>query len=174
MILGHTTDPLTQSGQANIAGMRLHGKTLHEENVLGLRLVLDIDRREKYLKRRADRVYHRNNSPCLHLGKDIGYRYLEAPHPISKSTRNFQVAKMTLSSYESNALQVQVPAVVFSVLCPLIVALRIWGRTRGAVNNMGIDDWTILGSLTFGILVSVLMLACKPPCMHRKCLSNNG
>lgn len=92
---------------------------------------------------------------------------------MSKSTRQFQVARMTVPPYENNALEVQVPAVVFLVLCPLIVALRVWGRTRGAVNNMGIDDWSILGSLTFAILVSVLMLACKHSYIQRRSLSNN-
>ncbi|CAG8980596.1 hypothetical protein HYALB_00013746 [Hymenoscyphus albidus] len=64
-----------------------------------------------------------------------------------------------MSPNGSNARQVQIPAVVFLVLCPLIVAIRFWGHTRGSVNHLGIDDWTILGSLAFAIVVSALMLA---------------
>lgn len=46
----------------------------------------------------------------------------------------------------SNALIVQIPAIVFCVVGPAIVGIRFWSRIRVS-NNLGVDDWTILGSL---------------------------
>jgi hypothetical protein len=46
----------------------------------------------------------------------------------------------------SNAPIVQIPAIVFCVVGPIIVGIRFWSRIRVS-NTLGIDDWTILGSL---------------------------
>jgi hypothetical protein len=46
----------------------------------------------------------------------------------------------------SNAPIVQIPAIVFCVVGPTIVGIRFWSRIRVS-NNLGVDDWTILGSL---------------------------
>lgn len=46
---------------------------------------------------------------------------------------------------ESNALLVQIPAIVFFVLTPIFVAIRFWARIR-MKSGLGWDDWTILFS----------------------------
>jgi len=46
----------------------------------------------------------------------------------------------------SNALIVQIPAIVFCVVGPTIVGIRFWSRIRVS-NKLGSDDWTILASL---------------------------
>ena len=47
---------------------------------------------------------------------------------------------------ESRAEWVLVPASVFTVVCPLLVAVRFWARRR-TVGQVAIDDWTCLASL---------------------------
>jgi hypothetical protein len=46
----------------------------------------------------------------------------------------------------NNALEVQVPCIVFFIITPIFVAIRIWSRVRTKV-YLGYDDWTILISL---------------------------
>lgn len=46
---------------------------------------------------------------------------------------------------ESNALMVQVPAIVFFVLTPVFVGIRFWSRIKMR-SGLGWDDWTILFS----------------------------
>lgn len=58
----------------------------------------------------------------------------------------------------SNALEVQVPAIVFFAITPAFVAARFWSRLRVS-HGLGLDDWTILTSLVFAIAVSALMIA---------------
>ncbi|KAH8597838.1 hypothetical protein B0O99DRAFT_470808, partial [Bisporella sp. PMI_857] len=58
---------------------------------------------------------------------------------------------------ESNALLVQIPSVVFCVISPIVVGIRFWSRIR-CRGNLGWDDWTILGSLIFSMIVSVALL----------------
>jgi hypothetical protein len=51
------------------------------------------------------------------------------------------------------------PALVFSIVTPLVVLARFIARcTHG--NHLGADDWTILGALCFAETVSVLMIIC--------------
>ncbi|KAG0648755.1 hypothetical protein D0Z07_4764 [Hyphodiscus hymeniophilus] len=45
----------------------------------------------------------------------------------------------------NNSLEVQVPCILFFVLTPIIVAIRIWSRIRTNI-GLGYDDWTILVS----------------------------
>ena len=61
---------------------------------------------------------------------------------------------------ESNAALVAVPSIVFCVVSPVVVGIRFWSRMR-VRGNLGWDDWTILGSLIFSMLVSILLLAGK-------------
>ena len=73
------------------------------------------------------------------------------PLILSPSFKTFKsldvVAIMTSStSVPSNAPSIQIPAVVFCVVSPLIVAIRFWARLRNGA-NLGIDDWLILLSL---------------------------
>ena len=46
---------------------------------------------------------------------------------------------------ESHALQVQIPCIVFFVVTPIFVIIRIWTRIK-LKNGLGYDDWTILFS----------------------------
>ncbi|WYZ46777.1 hypothetical protein EsH8_IX_001002 [Colletotrichum jinshuiense] len=58
---------------------------------------------------------------------------------------------------ESNALMVQVPAIVFFVLTPVFVGIRFWSRIKMR-SGLGWDDWTILFSFFCCLAVSVLMM----------------
>ncbi|KAL2071836.1 hypothetical protein VTL71DRAFT_13071 [Oculimacula yallundae] len=51
---------------------------------------------------------------------------------------------------ESNALQVQIPCIVFFILAPVFVAIRIWSRVHMRA-GLKWDDWTIIVSFTFWI-----------------------
>ncbi len=62
----------------------------------------------------------------------------------------------------SNASQVEIPAIVSLVLCPIFVGIRFWTRWKLS-GSIGADDYTILGSLIFSAAVSGLMLACTSP-----------
>lgn len=44
---------------------------------------------------------------------------------------------------ESNALMVQIPCIVFFVVTPIFVGIRIWSRIR-LRSGLSWDDWTIL------------------------------
>ena len=46
----------------------------------------------------------------------------------------------------SNVHLVYIPAGVFVVICPLLMALRIWARLRKG-GSMGADDWTAIAAL---------------------------
>ncbi|KAK2029597.1 hypothetical protein LX32DRAFT_727918 [Colletotrichum zoysiae] len=58
---------------------------------------------------------------------------------------------------ESNALMVQVPAIVFFILTPIFVGIRFWSRIKMR-SGIGWDDWTILFSFFCCLTVSVLMM----------------
>ncbi|KAH7350619.1 integral membrane protein [Rhexocercosporidium sp. MPI-PUGE-AT-0058] len=58
---------------------------------------------------------------------------------------------------ESNALQVQIPCIVFFVLTPIFVAIRIWSRIQMRV-GLKWDDWTIMVSFVFSMTVSILIM----------------
>ncbi|KFY94189.1 hypothetical protein V500_03379 [Pseudogymnoascus sp. VKM F-4518 (FW-2643)] len=59
---------------------------------------------------------------------------------------------------ESHGLQVQVPCIVFFVVTPIFVIIRIWTRIK-LKNGLGYDDWTILFSFVNSLAVSALMMA---------------
>ncbi|CAI7628390.1 unnamed protein product [Penicillium glandicola] len=58
----------------------------------------------------------------------------------------------------SRAREIQVPCIVFLVTTPTFVAIRLWSRTTSK-SGIGWDDWIILASCTFAVIVMVLMLA---------------
>ncbi|KAI0139584.1 integral membrane protein [Hypoxylon sp. NC0597] len=65
-------------------------------------------------------------------------------------------------SVESNVVDIEVPCIVFFVLTPLFLAIRIASR-RKTGSGLGWDDWTIMVSWTFAQIVSSLLIAA---CMH--------
>lgn len=46
----------------------------------------------------------------------------------------------------SRAHMIYVPVVVFSIICPLLIGLRIWSRLRKG-GKLGSDDYSIIASL---------------------------
>ncbi|KAJ5241826.1 uncharacterized protein N7469_000153 [Penicillium citrinum] len=58
----------------------------------------------------------------------------------------------------SKALDIQIPCIVFLVLTPAFVAIRVWSRVNSK-SGLGWDDWTILLSTVFAIIVMAFMLA---------------
>ncbi|KAJ5382533.1 hypothetical protein N7517_000444 [Penicillium concentricum] len=57
----------------------------------------------------------------------------------------------------SRALQIQVPCIVFLVTTPAFVAIRLWSRAKSK-SGLGWDDWTILASSIFAVIVMAFML----------------
>lgn len=65
----------------------------------------------------------------------------------TSSVRGANAFTMTSSaSVPSSSPSIQIPAVVFCVVSPLIVAIRFWSRLRTSA-KLGVDDWVILLSL---------------------------
>ncbi|KAI1144667.1 hypothetical protein F5Y05DRAFT_408055 [Hypoxylon sp. FL0543] len=60
--------------------------------------------------------------------------------------------------YETNAVTIYVPAIVFLSICPIVVGTRIWARMGGG-GKLGPDDYTILVSLGFALASGGIMLA---------------
>ncbi|CAG8907933.1 unnamed protein product [Penicillium egyptiacum] len=58
----------------------------------------------------------------------------------------------------SRALEIQVPCIVFLVTTPAFVAIRLWSRAKSK-SGLGWDDWTILASSIFAVIVMALMLS---------------
>ncbi|KAJ5541011.1 hypothetical protein N7494_006087 [Penicillium frequentans] len=58
----------------------------------------------------------------------------------------------------SKALEIQVPCIVFLVVMPAFVAIRLWSRIKSKT-GLGWDDWSILTSCIFAVNVMVFMLA---------------
>ncbi len=46
---------------------------------------------------------------------------------------------------ENRALEIQLPCIVFFILTPLFVGIRLWARLHNG-SGLGSDDWTILVS----------------------------
>jgi hypothetical protein len=51
-----------------------------------------------------------------------------------------------LDPNDNNAHLVYIPAAVFVVVCPILVAMRIWARLRRG-GKMGPDDWAAVAAL---------------------------
>src|SRR3569833_3289902 len=49
---------------------------------------------------------------------------------------------------ESNANLIYVPVIVFSILCPAIVSIRVWTRLQNQ-GKLGADDWLIIAALVW-------------------------
>lgn len=47
---------------------------------------------------------------------------------------------------DNDARLVYIPSAIFVVICPIIVALRVWARLRRD-GKMGADDWTAIAAL---------------------------
>ncbi|OOQ87872.1 integral membrane protein [Penicillium brasilianum] len=62
------------------------------------------------------------------------------------------------TSGPSRALEIQIPCIVFLITTPAFVAIRLWSRFNSK-SGMGWDDWTILVSTVFAIVVMTFMLA---------------
>lgn len=58
---------------------------------------------------------------------------------------------------ETNALQVQVPCIIFFVLTPLFVTVRTWSRFKLST-GLGWDDHTLLFSFVSGLSARPLHL----------------
>ncbi|KAJ5956964.1 hypothetical protein N7501_011243 [Penicillium viridicatum] len=58
----------------------------------------------------------------------------------------------------SRAFEIQVPCIVFLVTTPAFVAIRLWSRAKSK-SGLGWDDWTILVSSMFAVIVMAFMLA---------------
>ncbi|CAI7625263.1 unnamed protein product [Penicillium palitans] len=58
----------------------------------------------------------------------------------------------------SRAFEIQVPCIVFLVTTPAFVAIRLWSRAKSK-SGLGLDDWTILVSSMFAVIVMAFMLA---------------
>ncbi|KAJ4857941.1 hypothetical protein T069G_08838 [Trichoderma breve] len=52
---------------------------------------------------------------------------------------------------------VYIPSAIFVVICPIVVALRVWARLRSG--KMGPDDWTAIAALIFALLTSGFLVA---------------
>ncbi|KAH0496053.1 hypothetical protein TgHK011_003436 [Trichoderma gracile] len=58
---------------------------------------------------------------------------------------------------DNNSSLIYIPSAIFGVICPIIVALRVWVRVmRG---KMGADDWTAIIALIFTLLTGGLLVA---------------
>ncbi|OQD95217.1 hypothetical protein PENSOL_c021G01676 [Penicillium solitum] len=57
----------------------------------------------------------------------------------------------------SRAFEIQVPCIVFLVTTPAFVAIRLWSRAKSK-SGLGLDDWTILVSSMFAVIVMAFML----------------
>ncbi|KAL2132730.1 hypothetical protein VTI74DRAFT_3440 [Chaetomium olivicolor] len=67
-------------------------------------------------------------------------------------------ASPALDPNENNAYLIYIPAAVFVVICPVLMALRIWARLRRG-GKLGADDWTTLAALIFALLTSAFLVA---------------
>ncbi|KAG9250101.1 uncharacterized protein F5Z01DRAFT_427501 [Emericellopsis atlantica] len=66
-----------------------------------------------------------------------------------------------LDPKDNNVHLVYIPAAVFVVICPVLVALRVWARLRGG-GSMGPDDYAAIAALVFVLLLSgFLVAACQ-------------
>ncbi|KAK0668217.1 hypothetical protein QBC41DRAFT_347410 [Cercophora samala] len=65
---------------------------------------------------------------------------------------------------ENRAYQIEAPCIVFFVLTPVFVGIRLWARVKlRGWSGLGMDDWTIVVSTIFATVVSALMVA---SCAH--------
>ncbi|SPQ17722.1 5474e185-1129-4d11-b517-b18ce72ecf75 [Thermothielavioides terrestris] len=63
-----------------------------------------------------------------------------------------------LNPNDNNAYLVYIPSAVFVVICPVLMAFRIWARLRNG-GKLGADDWTAILALIFTLLTSGFLVA---------------
>ncbi|KAM5351131.1 hypothetical protein ACJ41O_003854 [Fusarium nematophilum] len=63
-----------------------------------------------------------------------------------------------LAPKESNAHMLYIPIAIFGVLCPVLVATRVWSRLRKG-GHLGADDYTIIASCVFALISSGVEIA---------------
>lgn len=51
---------------------------------------------------------------------------------------------------DNNAYLIYIPAAVFVVICPVLVALRVWARLMKG-GKLGSDDWTAIAALVSAV-----------------------
>ena len=59
---------------------------------------------------------------------------------------NVSATAPALDPNDNNAYLVYIPAAIFAVICPFLMALRIWARLRKG-GKLGADDWTAIMAL---------------------------
>ncbi|KAI1321110.1 hypothetical protein F5Y16DRAFT_413844 [Xylariaceae sp. FL0255] len=65
-------------------------------------------------------------------------------------------AEVNASTTDNKPL-ILIPAYTFLVLCPIVTATRIWSRKRSGA-KLGVDDYTILSSLTFASVTDIILI----------------
>lgn len=60
---------------------------------------------------------------------------------------------------ESRADWILIPVILFSILVPLLVALRFHARRTGTANGLGADDWTCLAAMIFALATNGFFIA---------------
>jgi len=60
---------------------------------------------------------------------------------------------------DNNAYLVYIPSIVFVIVCPILMGLRIWARLRKG-GKLGADDWTAVTALV-SLFSSLLLLQAK-------------
>ncbi|KAI1774381.1 integral membrane protein [Hypoxylon cercidicola] len=64
-------------------------------------------------------------------------------------------------SEDDNVIDIEVPCIVFFIVTPVFVGIRLHSRYKTG-SGLGWDDWTIMGSWVFSQIVSSLLIAaCK-------------
>jgi hypothetical protein len=61
-------------------------------------------------------------------------------------------SQSTVDPNESNAYLIYIPSAVFVVVCPVLVALRIWARLRKG-GKLGADDWAAIAALVSALFL---------------------
>lgn len=64
-------------------------------------------------------------------------------------SQNATVPAPTFNPNDNNAYLVYIPSIVFVIICPPLMGLRIWARLRKG-GKLGADDWTAIAALVSG------------------------
>ena len=76
-------------------------------------------------------------------------RYLNKNEPAMSQNTFASAPAPTFDPNDNNAYLVYIPSAVFVIICPLLMALRIWARLRKG-GKLGADDWTAIAALVSG------------------------
>jgi hypothetical protein len=58
--------------------------------------------------------------------------------------------EQTYDPNDNNAYLVYIPSIVFVIICPVVMGLRIWARFRKG-GKLGADDFTAVAALVSGL-----------------------